>query len=256
MIPHASLKWQHGRYYRTPISGQNGKRATQLFGAFAHGGQTNARLVNGGQPYTIVTNVQSEMVVHCQLYRAMIGLGMAQAVSDCFDSHAVGGDFGGGAGVGERLPGRSVLGRRGLPSGDPRASPSRARQTSGRSSLVLLAVAALLRTGGADVPEVLGIFDQSLVEVVAHLPAGDADEVDPFDRLLDALAVQDPPGELLDANPEEILGCQALFVVNLEPRTMAGETSEGMLFDIGYADGVPPVLAIPERRVPNGTRAG
>lgn len=58
------------------------------------------------------------------------------------------------------------------------------------------------------------------------------------------------------ANPEEILGRQALFVVNLEPRTMAGETSEGMLFDIGYADGVPPALAIPERRVPNGTRAG
>jgi hypothetical protein len=29
-----------------------------------------------------------------------------------------------------------------------------------------------------------------------------------------------------------------------------------MLFDIGYADGVLPVLAIPEARVPNGTRAG
>jgi len=32
--------------------------------------------------------------------------------------------------------------------------------------------------------------------------------------------------------------------------------SEGMLFDIGYADGVVPVLAIPEGSVPNGTRAG
>jgi tRNA-binding protein len=29
-----------------------------------------------------------------------------------------------------------------------------------------------------------------------------------------------------------------------------------MLFDIGYADGVMPVLAVPERAVPNGTRAG
>jgi tRNA-binding protein len=29
-----------------------------------------------------------------------------------------------------------------------------------------------------------------------------------------------------------------------------------MLFDIGYADGVVPVLAIPERPVPNGMRAG
>jgi len=58
------------------------------------------------------------------------------------------------------------------------------------------------------------------------------------------------------ANPCEIEGKQALFVVNLEPRKMAGEVSEGMLFDIGYADGVTPVLAMPENPVPNGTRAG
>jgi len=58
------------------------------------------------------------------------------------------------------------------------------------------------------------------------------------------------------ANPREIVGRQALFVLNLEPRKMAGEISEGMLFDIGYADGVTPALAVPERPVPNGTRAG
>jgi tRNA-binding protein len=57
-------------------------------------------------------------------------------------------------------------------------------------------------------------------------------------------------------NPREIEGRQALFVVNLEPRKMAGETSQGMLFDIGYADGIMPVLSVPERAVPNGTRAG
>ena len=57
-------------------------------------------------------------------------------------------------------------------------------------------------------------------------------------------------------DPREVEGRQALFVVNLEPRKMAGEVSEGMLFDIGYADGVTPSLAVPERRVPNGTRAG
>jgi tRNA-binding protein len=57
-------------------------------------------------------------------------------------------------------------------------------------------------------------------------------------------------------NPRELEGRQALFVVNLEPRKMAGEMSEGMLFDVGYADGVTPVLAVPERPVPNGTRAG
>lgn len=57
-------------------------------------------------------------------------------------------------------------------------------------------------------------------------------------------------------NPREIEGKQALFVLNLEPRTMAGEISQGMLFDLGYADGVKPALAMPERPVPDGTRAG
>jgi len=57
-------------------------------------------------------------------------------------------------------------------------------------------------------------------------------------------------------NPQEVEGQQALFVVNLEPRRMAGEVSEGMLFDIGYADRIKPVLAVPDGSVPNGVRAG
>ena len=57
-------------------------------------------------------------------------------------------------------------------------------------------------------------------------------------------------------DPREIAGRQALFVVNLESRKMAGEVSEGMLFDLGFADGIPPALAVPERAVPDGTRAG
>jgi tRNA-binding protein len=58
------------------------------------------------------------------------------------------------------------------------------------------------------------------------------------------------------SDPQEIVGRQALFIVNLEPRRMAGEVSEGMLFDIGYADHILPALAVPERAVPNGVRAG
>lgn len=57
-------------------------------------------------------------------------------------------------------------------------------------------------------------------------------------------------------NPQEIKGKQALFVVNLAPKKMMGEVSEGMLFDIGHADRVRPVLAVPESPVPNGARAG
>src|SRR5439155_26588229 len=57
------------------------------------------------------------------------------------------------------------------------------------------------------------------------------------------------------ADPGEVVGRQALFVVNLAPRPMAGRVSEGMLLDVGYADGLVPVLAVPERPVPPGTRA-
>jgi len=56
--------------------------------------------------------------------------------------------------------------------------------------------------------------------------------------------------------PQDLIDQQALFVVNLEPKKMMGHLSEGMLFDIGYADGLTPALAIPERKVPNGSRAG
>jgi tRNA-binding protein len=58
------------------------------------------------------------------------------------------------------------------------------------------------------------------------------------------------------ADPAEIQGRQALFVVNLEPRRIMGEVSEAMLFDLGSPDGITPVLAVPERPVPDGTRAG
>lgn len=51
-------------------------------------------------------------------------------------------------------------------------------------------------------------------------------------------------------------GSQALFLVNLEPKKMAGHTSEAMIVDIGYADGLVPALAVPERPVPDGSRLG
>ena len=53
-----------------------------------------------------------------------------------------------------------------------------------------------------------------------------------------------------------LVGRRTLFVVNLEPKKMADEISEGMLLDLGYADGLLPALAVPERSMPNGTRAG
>lgn len=58
------------------------------------------------------------------------------------------------------------------------------------------------------------------------------------------------------ADVQELVGKQALFVVNLEPRKMRGVTSEGMLFDLGFADGIKPALSVPETTMPDGTRAG
>jgi len=58
------------------------------------------------------------------------------------------------------------------------------------------------------------------------------------------------------SDPHQLVGRQALFIVNLEPKRMAGELSEGLLFDVGYADGLLPALVVPERPVPDGTRAG
>ena len=57
-------------------------------------------------------------------------------------------------------------------------------------------------------------------------------------------------------NPKEIEGKQALFVVNLPTKKIMGHKSEGMLFDIGYEDGLIPVLALPENQIPDGARAG
>ena len=57
-------------------------------------------------------------------------------------------------------------------------------------------------------------------------------------------------------DPKEVEGKQALFLINVEPRKMLGQLSEAMLFDIGYADGITPVLAVPEKPVPDGARAG
>jgi len=58
------------------------------------------------------------------------------------------------------------------------------------------------------------------------------------------------------ANPQEIEAKQALFVMNLPEKKMAGEVSQGILFDLGYTDNITPCLAVPETPMPNGSRAG
>ena len=57
-------------------------------------------------------------------------------------------------------------------------------------------------------------------------------------------------------SPAEIEGQRALIVIDVESRKMAREIFLGIVFAIGYADGIMPVLAIPESSVPNGARVG
>jgi tRNA-binding protein len=57
-------------------------------------------------------------------------------------------------------------------------------------------------------------------------------------------------------NPKQVEGKQPSSVVNLESKKMMAAVSEGMPFDIGHADRITPVLAMPEKPVPTGRRAG
>lgn len=51
--------------------------------------------------------------------------------------------------------------------------------------------------------------------------------------------------------PEDLVNKQFVFITNLEPRTMMGLESEGMIL---AADGEKPVPLIPSEKVPNGSK--
>lgn len=53
--------------------------------------------------------------------------------------------------------------------------------------------------------------------------------------------------------PESLIGRQLSFVVNLEPRTIKGLESNGMLFAVGSGDTF--AFLTPDREVPPGTSA-
>lgn len=54
-------------------------------------------------------------------------------------------------------------------------------------------------------------------------------------------------------SPEELIGKQAIFIVNLAPRMIMGLESQGMLLATG--DEETPVLLIPENKVKPGAKA-
>jgi methionine--tRNA ligase beta chain len=50
--------------------------------------------------------------------------------------------------------------------------------------------------------------------------------------------------------PEDLIGKQFLFIINLQPRKMMGEDSEGMIL---MADGEKPIALAPTEEVPEGS---
>ncbi|HUY62585.1 MAG TPA: hypothetical protein VMV50_02240 [Candidatus Paceibacterota bacterium] len=54
-------------------------------------------------------------------------------------------------------------------------------------------------------------------------------------------------------DPAALVGRQLAFVTNLEPRTIRGLESDGMLFAVGEGDSF--AFLAPDRSVPPGTRA-
>lgn len=53
-------------------------------------------------------------------------------------------------------------------------------------------------------------------------------------------------------NPEDLVGNQYLFIINLEPRKIMGIESECMIFASGSEEG--PVLLVPDKEVNAGSR--
>lgn len=101
-------------------------------------------------------------------------------------------------------------------------------------------------------------FKKVVVRVCAVLAAEAVPESDKLIRLeLDCN--EEKPRQILSAirewypQPEKLVGKLMLFVVNLEPRTIRGLQSNGMLMAVDGIDGAP-VFLVPERAVNPGAR--
>jgi len=55
--------------------------------------------------------------------------------------------------------------------------------------------------------------------------------------------------------PEDLVGMQTTFVVNLEARKLMGSESQGMIFTLGLDDDKKPVFLLPKESVENGEGA-
>ncbi len=84
-------------------------------------------------------------------------------------------------------------------------------------------------------------------------------ETDKLFRLLVDFSEESGPRQIVSgiamyvSEPESLVGRQFAFVTNLEPRTIRGLESNGMLFAVGSGDTF--AFLTPDRDVPSGTSA-
>jgi methionyl-tRNA synthetase len=102
-------------------------------------------------------------------------------------------------------------------------------------------------------------FSKIEVKVGTVLSAERVPETDKLLRLVVDFAEESGPRQIVSGinayvnDPEELVGRQLAFVTNLQPRTIKGLESNGMLFAVGLDDTF--AFLTPDRKVPPGTAA-
>ncbi len=102
-------------------------------------------------------------------------------------------------------------------------------------------------------------FSKIEVKVGTVLSAEQVPETDKLLRLVVDFGEEAGPRQIVSGirayvtEPEDLAGRQLAFVTNLEPRTIKGLESNGMLFAVGNADTF--AFLTPDQQVPPGTAA-
>lgn len=102
-------------------------------------------------------------------------------------------------------------------------------------------------------------FSKIEVKVGTVKSAERVPETDKLMRLMVDFNEESGPRQIISgiaayvSEPESLVGRQLAFVTNLEPRTIRGLESNGMLFAVGSGDTF--AFVTPDREVPPGTSA-
>lgn len=124
-----------------------------------------------------------------------------------------------------------------------------------RLSLPVISHAAIMNKPQISIDE----FSKIEVSIGTVQSAERVPETDKLLRLMVDFGEETGPRQIISGialyvpGPESLIGRQLAFVTNLEPRTIRGLESKGMLFAVGSEDSF--AFLTPDRVVPSGTSA-